>query len=138
MPASPAGGAKREVVTLGAMRAPTTITRASHRGCTVLEIHGALAASGGDMMLRGAVHAALEAGETSLILDFRALTTLDSSGLGELIRALGTVHDRGGRMAWVGCTANMRDILDITRVSLDEVLMCATLDDAAAALACGD
>ena len=123
---------------LGAMRAPTTITRASHRGCTVLEIHGALAASGGDMMLRDAVRAALEAGETALIVDFRALTTLDSSGLGELIRALGAVRERGGLMAWVGCPANMRDILDITRVSLDDVLMCATLDDAAAALACGD
>lgn len=122
---------------LSAMRAPTTITRTSHRGCTVLEIHGPLAASGGDMMLRREVSASLEAGDGSLVLDFRALTTLDSSGLGELIRALGAVRERGGLMAWVGCPAAMRDILEITRVSLDDVLMCATLDDAAAALECG-
>ena len=93
------------------------------RGHTlVLTISGPLAAGGGDMLFRAALADALEAGERQFVLDFSALGTLDSSGLGELVRAATEVERRGGLMAWVRCPRPMLDVLTITDVRLNGVV----------------
>lgn len=96
---------------------------ATKRGRTlVLTISGPLAAGGGDMLFRTALADALEAGERQFVLDFSALSTLDSSGLGELVRAATEVEQRGGLMAWVRCPRPMLDVLTITDVRLNGVV----------------
>ena len=64
----------------------------SHRGpATVLSIHGALSAGGGDLMLRGEIDDALGCGCRQLILDFTDLTTLERRVL--IIGSGGLSHD---------------------------------------------
>lgn len=123
---------------LNAMKVPARITSAEYGGYTVVTIDGPLTASGGDMLLRTEVGSALEGGASRLVIDFSDLGSLDSSGLGELLRAVGLVRERSGLMAWVGCPRNMLDILEICNVSLDDVLMCAALEDAVSALGTAD
>ncbi len=109
---------------------PTSIASSRRRGVIVVTIVGPVSASGGDMLLRAEVKDALDAGERRLILDFSTLSALDSSGLGELVRASDAVCAVQGRMAWAGCPKTMLDLFEITGVSFDGVDFVDSVDDA--------
>ncbi len=96
----------------------------------IVTIVGPVSASGGDMLLRAEVMDAIEAGERRIIVDFSTLSALDSSGLGELVRASDAVSAVDGRMAWAGCPKTMLDLFEITGVTFDCVDFVESVDDA--------
>lgn len=118
-----------EVSPLSSIR-PIAITSGRRGDVLVVTIAGPLTAAGGDMKLRAAVAEALDTGERRIVIDFERLSTLDSSGLGELMRASTAVRNAGGRMAWAACPPTLLDILEITRVELKDVAFADSLDEA--------
>jgi anti-anti-sigma regulatory factor len=101
----------------------------------VITIVGPVSARGGDAMLRREVVTALAAGERRLVIDFACLTALDSSGLGELVRASIAVRDSGARMAWANCPTTMHDLFEIVNVRFEDVEFADSVDEAVARLA---
>ncbi len=90
---------------------------ARHRdGVTILEPKGKITIGVGDVALREAVHGAIEAGARNILIDLGSVTTIDSSGVGELVSAYTTVTNRGGKLKLFNLPSKVTDILQITQL----------------------
>ena len=85
-------------------------------GVTILEPKGKITIGVGDVALREAVHEALEAGARNILINLGGVTTIDSSGIGELVSAYTTVTNRGGKLKLYNLPAKVSDILQITQL----------------------
>ena len=85
-------------------------------GITVLEPQGKITIGMGDVALRDSVHAALEAGSRDILIDLHGVSTIDSSGIGELVSAFTTVTNRGGKLKLLRLPPKVQDILQITQL----------------------
>ena len=85
-------------------------------GVTVLEPKGKITIGAGDIALREAVLEALEAGSRDILFNMEHVTTIDSSGIGELVSAYTTVSNRGGRLKLLGLPPKVQDLLQITQL----------------------
>ena len=92
------------------------ITARHGEGVTVLDLSGKITIGVGDIALRKAVHEALEAGSRNLLLNLESVSTMDSSGIGELVSAFTTVTNRGGKLKLEKLPAKVLDILQITQL----------------------
>ncbi len=92
------------------------------QGVTIIEPRGKITIGVGDVALREAVGEALEAGARNILVDLGDVTTIDSSGIGELVSAYTTVTNRGGKLKLVNLPPKVTDILQITQlISVFEV-----------------
>lgn len=85
-------------------------------GVTILEPQGKITIGEGDVALRDAVVKALDDGAKHLLIDLHATTTIDSSGIGELVSAYHTVTRRGGSLKLLNLPPKVHDILQITQL----------------------
>ncbi len=85
-------------------------------GVTILDLSGKITIGAGDVALRDAVHERLNAGAKNILLNMAGVTTLDSSGVGELVSAYTTVRNRGGVLKLLGLPPKVQDILMITQL----------------------
>lgn len=99
-----------------------------YNGCTVVAVAGeidlATAAS-----FQEALGEAIAAEPAGIVVDLSAVTFMDSTGMGALVRARRRADEHGRSVALVGATAGVRRILDLT--GLDRVFVLhESLDDA--------
>lgn len=59
----------------------------------------------------------LNEGHKKFVLNLRDVRSLDSSGIGELVRSYMTVTNRGGDMKMLNLSPKIEEILNITRLS---------------------
>jgi anti-sigma B factor antagonist len=85
-------------------------------GVTILEVEGKITIGKGDVALREAVHQALADGATKIVMNLGSVSTIDSSGVGELVSAFTTVTNRGGRLKLLNLPPKVNDILQITQL----------------------
>ncbi len=91
-------------------------------GVTIIEPKGKITIGVGDVALRDAVHEALDAGARNILVGLGQVTTIDSSGIGELVSAYTTVTNRGGKLKLSNLPAKVTDILQMTQlISVFEV-----------------
>lgn len=88
----------------------------SREGVTILEPKGKITIGVGDIALREAVHATLDGGNKDLLINLKEVTTIDSSGIGELVSAYTTVTNRDGRLRLLHLPPKVQDILQITQL----------------------
>jgi len=88
-----------------------------HReGVTIISPKGKLVIGAGDVALRDAVHEALNAGAKNILINLEAVTTMDSSGVGELVSTYTTVTNRGGKLKLLNLPSKVAGILQITQL----------------------
>jgi anti-sigma B factor antagonist len=92
------------------------ITARHQAGITVLEPKGKITIGMGDVALRDSVREALEAGSRDILIDLHEVSTIDSSGIGELVSAYTTVTNRGGKLKLLRLPPKVEDILQITQL----------------------
>lgn len=85
-------------------------------GVTILEPKGKITIGVGDVALREAVHREIEAGSLSILIDMNGVTTIDSSGIGELVSTYTSVKNRGGKLKLLHLPDKVSDILQITQL----------------------
>jgi anti-sigma B factor antagonist len=85
-------------------------------GVTVLDLKGKITIGVGDVALRDAVHEAMKAGANSILINLQGVSTIDSSGVGELVSTYTTVTNRGGKLKLLNLPAKVADILQITQL----------------------
>ena len=83
---------------------------------TILELKGKVTIGVGDVELRQAVHDAIDAGSKDMLMGLSGVSTMDSSGIGELVAAYTTVTNRGGRLKLLNLPKKIQDILQITQL----------------------
>jgi len=92
------------------------ISQRSRDNVVILDCKGKITIGVGDVALREAVHAALDGGARNLLINLQGVSTVDSSGVGELVSSYTTVTNRGGKLKLVNLPAKVADILQITQL----------------------
>jgi anti-sigma B factor antagonist len=85
-------------------------------GVTILDLKGKITIGVGDVALRNAVQEAINGGSTRVIINLKDVTTIDSSGVGELVSAYTTATNRGVKLRLENLPSKVSDILQITQL----------------------
>ncbi len=83
---------------------------------TIIDVTGKITIGVGDVQMRQAVLSALDAGKTKLVLNLSGVSTIDSSGIGELVSSYTTTANRGGKLVLLNVPPKINDILMITQL----------------------
>jgi len=100
-------------------------------GVTILEPKGKITIGVGDVALRNAVHEALQAGSKNILINMAGVSTIDSSGVGELVSTYTSTKNRGGMLKLLNLPPKVSDILQITQL----ITVFEVYDDEAEAIA---
>ena len=92
------------------------VTKRQKSGVTILDLKGKITIGAGDIALRDAVQEAMAAGDKSIILNMTGVTTIDSSGVGELVSSFTTATNRGAKLKLTDLPAKVNDVLVITQL----------------------
>ncbi len=85
-------------------------------GVVILEPKGKITIGVGDVALRDAVLEQVDGGAEKLLMNMSGVTTMDSSGIGELVSAYTSVKNRGGKLKLLNLPPKINDILQITQL----------------------
>lgn len=94
-------------------------------------VTGNIVAGRGDPRLSDKINSLRQQGYTRVVIDLGGVAYMDSSGLGELIRAFATMRKADGALKLMRVERRLRDLLTITKL----VTVFETYDDEAAAIA---
>lgn len=83
---------------------------------TILDTAGKLTIGEGDVVLRNSVHENLDAGARNLLLNLASVSSIDESGVGELVGAYVTASNRGGKLKLLNLPPKIQDVLMITQL----------------------
>ena len=98
------------------MSNPMKVRTRRRDGVTILEPRGKITIGDGDVALRDAVLSALERGDQSLLIDFRRVPRIDSSGLGELVAARSRAVGAGGEIKLTNLGRRVSDVVEVTQM----------------------
>ncbi len=93
-----------------------TISVRQKEGFTILDAKGKITIGAGDVVLREAIQGALDAGAMKVLVNLGGVSTIDSSGIGELVSAYTSASNRGAKLALVQLPPKVQDILQITQL----------------------
>jgi anti-sigma B factor antagonist len=85
-------------------------------GVTILDLKGKITIGVGDVALRNAVQDVINGGANRVVINLHDVTTIDSSGVGELVSAYTTARNRGAQLRLENLPAKVSDILQITQL----------------------
>jgi anti-sigma B factor antagonist len=85
-------------------------------GVTIIKLEGKITIGAGDAQLRDVISKAVQEGSTKVLLDLSGVTTIDSSGIGELVGSFTTVTNRGGKLKLLHLPAKLNELLHVTQL----------------------
>ena len=85
-------------------------------GVEIISLQGKITIGSGDTQLREVITNAVNAGKTNVLLDLSGVTTIDSSGIGELVGSYTTVANRGGKLKLLHLPAKLNELLHVTQL----------------------
>ena len=92
------------------------ITERNRDGVTILDVEGKITIGRGDVALREAVQGHLAAGVSKLLVNLKDVTTIDSSGVGELVSSFTTATNRGAKLKLLNIPPKVNDVLTVTQL----------------------
>jgi len=91
-------------------------TSRSVEGVEIISLQGKITIGAGDSQLREVITNAVNNGNTKILLDMSQVTTIDSSGIGELVGSYTTVTNRGGKLKLLHLPAKLNELLHVTQL----------------------
>lgn len=91
-------------------------TSRTSNGVEIISLQGKITIGAGDSQLREVITNSLNAGKNNLLLDMSGVTTIDSSGIGELVGSYTTVTNRGGKLKLLHLPAKLNELLHVTQL----------------------
>jgi anti-sigma B factor antagonist len=82
----------------------------------IISLQGKITIGSGDTQLREVITNAVNGGKTKILLDMSGVTTIDSSGIGELVGSYTTVTNRGGKLKLLHLPAKLNELLHVTQL----------------------
>ena len=86
-------------------------------GVTVVDISGRITLGEGNVILREIVRDLAEKGANAIVLNLGEVQYIDSSGIGELVKAHTTIRNQGGQLKLTNLNKRLHDLLQMTRLS---------------------
>jgi anti-sigma B factor antagonist len=85
-------------------------------GIEIINLQGKITIGSGDSQLREVITNAVNNGKSKILLDMSGVTTIDSSGIGELVGSYTTVTNRGGKLKLLHLPAKLNELLHVTQL----------------------
>src|SRR5436190_6183519 len=85
-------------------------------GVEIVKLEGKITIGSGDSQLREVITNAVNNGKMKILLDMSQVTTIDSSGIGELVGSYTTVTNRGGKLKLLHLPAKLNELLHVTQL----------------------
>ena len=85
-------------------------------GVTIVDLSGRIVLGEGSAALRDLVRNLVKEGIKKILLNFRNVDYIDSSGLGELVSAFTSMRGQGGELKLLNLTKRVRTLLQITKL----------------------
>jgi anti-sigma B factor antagonist len=82
----------------------------------IIELSGKITIGSGDVKIRELIDESLAAGKTNILLDLAGVSTIDSSGIGEMVACYTTVTKKGGQLKLLRLSPKINDILQVTQL----------------------
>jgi anti-sigma B factor antagonist len=82
----------------------------------IIKLEGKITIGSGDSQLREVITNALNSGKNNILLDMSGVSTIDSSGIGELVGSYTTVTNRGGKLKLLHLPAKLNELLHVTQL----------------------
>jgi len=100
-------------------RSPVKMQTATRQvgGVTVLDISGRITVGEGNVVLREIVRDLADKGARAIVLNLGEVQYIDSSGIGELVKAHTTIRNQGGQLKLANLNKRVNDLLEMTRLS---------------------
>jgi anti-sigma B factor antagonist len=92
------------------------IKRAKAGDVVVLRLKGRILVGESSHRLRDAVRDALGEGARKLLLEMKAVSYIDSVGVGELVSSFAAAHRAGGELKLSNLTQRVNDLIRLTRL----------------------
>ncbi|MGD0468183.1 MAG: STAS domain-containing protein [Terriglobales bacterium] len=86
-------------------------------GVTIVDISGRITVGEGNVVLREIVRDLAEKGKKAIVLNLGEVQYIDSSGIGELVKAHTTMRNQGGQLKLTNLNKRIHDLLEMTRLS---------------------
>jgi anti-sigma B factor antagonist len=83
----------------------------------VVDISGRITLGEGNVMLREIVRSLIDNGTKKIVLNLGEVQYVDSSGVGELVKAHTTVRNQSGKLRLVNLNKRLHDLLQMTRLA---------------------
>lgn len=91
-------------------------TSRNENGVEIINLQGKITIGAGDTQLREVITSAMNEGKNKILLDMSGVTTIDSSGIGELVGAFTTATNRGGKLKLLHLPAKLNELLHVTQL----------------------
>jgi anti-sigma B factor antagonist len=82
----------------------------------IIELSGKITIGSGDVKIRELIDGALEEGKNRILLDLGGVSTIDSSGIGEMVACYTTVTKSDGQLKLLRLSPKINDILQVTQL----------------------
>jgi len=92
------------------------IEKRKKEGVTIFDLKGKILIGEGIDELRDSINNAVKEKESKILLNFKNVPYLDSTGLGEVVRSYTSVKKGGGAVKIVNLTNKVKDLLSVTKL----------------------
>lgn len=82
----------------------------------VVALKGKITIGAGDIEMREAIQVLLDGGAKKLVVDLAQVSTIDSSGIGELVGCYTKAANRGAKLKLMNLTQKTSDVLTVTKL----------------------
>ena len=82
----------------------------------ILDVKGRITLGDGDELLKDKVNQLVGQGKKKIVLNLAEVPSVDSAGLGEIVRTYTTVSRQGGSLKLLNLTKRITDLLSITKL----------------------
>jgi anti-sigma B factor antagonist len=91
-------------------------SRTTDNGVEIIKLEGKITIGSGDQQLREVIGNAMNAPNPKILLDMSGVTTIDSSGIGELVGCYTSVTNKGGKLKLLHLPPKINDVLTVTQL----------------------
>jgi anti-sigma B factor antagonist len=86
------------------------------RGVSILDLKGKITIGSGDVQLRETINRLVDEGKKNILINMQDVTTIDSSGIGELVGCYTSVTNKGGKLKLLHLPPKISDVLTVTQL----------------------
>jgi anti-sigma B factor antagonist len=98
------------------------ITERQKEDVSILDLEGNVIMGGGSALLREEIRRLVGQGNNRILLNFREVKYLDSSGIGELMASLVSLNRQGGQLGFCNLTERVTEVMELSSlISIFEI-----------------
>jgi anti-sigma B factor antagonist len=98
------------------------ITERQKDDVSILDLEGNVIMGGGSALLREEIRRLVGQGKNRILLNFREVKYLDSSGIGELMASLVSLNRQGGQLGFCNLTERVTEVMELSSlISIFEI-----------------